>query len=65
MIATCSPLPLTLACQDDPYKRDAARCSSAFLQCLYGEVVGNHVFRGATVQPGPPGCPISNSAVLC
>jgi hypothetical protein len=29
MTAACSPLPLILACQDDPFKRNAAQCGSA------------------------------------
>jgi len=31
----------------------------------FGEVVGSHVFRGASVQPGPPGMLLSNPRVLC
>lgn len=49
MTATCSLRPLTLACRDDPFKRNAA--VSLLSQYLCGEVVGNHGFWGPLLTP--------------
>jgi len=50
MTATCLPLPLILACQDDPFREIPRGGWSASLQCMYGEVVGDYGFWGATQQ---------------
>jgi hypothetical protein len=44
MTVTCSPLRLTLACQDDPYS-EIPPGVGLLPRLLYGEVVGSQVFR--------------------